>query len=85
MGLADRSLKVRKFLEVIGISHGSGVSISNDYWGIRKPLMNWVQPLLTNNHKRNRMTTSNMITPQLTRDQAVFETLGFSGQMSAKI
>lgn len=36
VGLADRRLKSHEIAEGIGISHGSVVSISNDYLGMRK-------------------------------------------------
>ena len=58
MVLADRRLKVREIVEVIGISHGSVVSILNDHLGMRKLSARWVPRLLTVDHKRNRVTTS---------------------------
>jgi histone-lysine N-methyltransferase SETMAR len=58
MVLADRRLKVREIVEAIGISHGSVVSILNDHLGMRKLSARWVPRLLTVDHKRNRVTTS---------------------------
>ena len=58
MVLADRRLKVQEIMEAVGISHGSVVSILKDHLGMKKLSARWVPPLLTIDHKRNRVTSS---------------------------
>ncbi|CAK1604048.1 unnamed protein product [Parnassius mnemosyne] len=58
MVLADRRLKVQEIVEAVGISRGSVVSILNNHLGMRKLSARWVPRLLTVDHKRNRVTTS---------------------------
>lgn len=58
MVLADRRLKVREIVEAIGISYGSVVTILNDHLAMRKHSARWVPRLLTIDHKRKRVTTS---------------------------
>ena len=40
--LADRRLKVREIVDIIGISHGSVVSILNEHLEMRKLSARWV-------------------------------------------
>ena len=56
--MANQRLKVSEIVEIVGISHGSVVSILNDHLGMRKLSTKRVPCLLTIDHKCNRVNTS---------------------------
>lgn len=58
--LADPRPATCETLEVIGIAHSSKLSIVNDPVDMRKLSARWVPPLLTNEHKFNFLSTSNV-------------------------
>lgn len=59
MVLAHRRLKVLELVEDIGLYHGSVLSLLNYHLGMRKLSERRVPRLLTTDHKRYRVTTSN--------------------------
>jgi len=56
--LTDRRIKVREFIEVTGISHGTVISILHEQLDMKKLSARWVPRLLTMDHKHDRVTIS---------------------------
>ena len=58
--LTYRRVKVGELVEVTGISHGTVISILHGQLGMKKLSARWMSRLLTVDHKRNRVTISNV-------------------------
>ena len=58
MVLNDRRVKVRKFVEAIGISHNAVITILHEKLSMKKLSTRWVPRLLTVANKCNRLADS---------------------------
>jgi histone-lysine N-methyltransferase SETMAR len=69
---ADRRIKVKELEAIVGISHGSVISILHERLGLSKRCARWIPHLLTREQKENRASCSLELMHQFDRGPADF-------------